>query len=152
QVAQAVAYAHAQGVIHRDLKPSNILMDGADQPRVTDFGLAKRADADSSLTQAGQVMGTPSHMPPEQAEGKNEQVGPRADVYSLGATLYCLLTGRPPFQSASVVDTLKQVIEQEPVAPHHLNPAVDRDLDTICLKCLQKRPDRRYDSAAALAE
>src|SRR5262245_17087680 len=152
QVAEAVAYAHAQGVIHRDLKPGNILMDAAGQPRVTDFGLAKRADADSSLTQAGQVMGTPSFMPPEQAEGKNEQVGPLSDVYSLGATLYCLVTGRPPFQSANAVETLKQVVEREPAAPRLLNPAVDRDLDTICLKCLQKRPEKRYASATALAE
>jgi WD40 repeat protein/tRNA A-37 threonylcarbamoyl transferase component Bud32 len=152
QVADAVAYAHSQGVIHRDLKPSNILVDAAGQPRVTDFGLAKRADADSSLTQAGQVMGTPSYMPPEQAEGKNEQVGPLSDVYSLGAALYCLVIGRPPFQSASVVETLKQVVEQEAVAPRFLNPAVDRDLDTICLKCLQKRPEKRYASATALAE
>ena len=139
QVATAVAYAHSQGVIHRDLKPANILLDVSGQPRVTDFGLAKCTDTDSSLTQAGQIMGTPSFMPPEQAEGKNEEVGPLADVYSLGATFYCLLTGRPPFQSASVVDTLRQVIELEPLAPHYLNPAVDRDLDTICLKCLEKR-------------
>lgn len=150
-VADAVAYAHGQGVIHRDLKPSNILLDVSGQPRVTDFGLAKRADADSSLTQAGQVMGTPSYMPPEQAEGKNDQVGPLADVYSLGATLYCLITGRPPFQSANVVDTLKQVVEREPVAPHYLNSAVGRDLDTICLKCLEKRPEKRYASATAVA-
>src|SRR5262249_54099608 len=108
QVALAVAYAHGQGVIHRDLKPGNIMLDAAGQPRVTDFGLAKRTDADSSLTQAGQVMGTPSYMPPEQAEGKNEQVGALADVYSLGATLYCLVTGRPPFQAASVVETIMQ--------------------------------------------
>jgi WD40 repeat protein/tRNA A-37 threonylcarbamoyl transferase component Bud32 len=151
QVAEAVAYAHGRGVIHRDLKPGNILMDAAGQPRVTDFGLAKRADADGSLTQSGQVMGTPSYMPPEQAEGNNERVGPPSDVYSLGATLYCLVTGRPPFQSASVVETLKQVVEREPAPPRVLNPAVDRDLDTICLKCLQKRPEKRYASAAALA-
>ncbi|MFL5340411.1 MAG: WD40 repeat domain-containing serine/threonine protein kinase, partial [Gemmataceae bacterium] len=150
-VTDAVAYAHANGVIHRDLKPGNVLLDAAaGQPRVTDFGLAKRADTDSSLTQAGQVMGTPSYMSPEQAEGKNEQVGPLADVYSLGATLYCLITGRPPFQSASVVDTLKQVVDRDPVAPRSLNPAVDRDLDTIVLKCLQKKPEQRYGSAVAL--
>ena len=152
QVAAAVDYAHRHIVIHRDLKPGNILLDPSGQPRVTDFGLARRADGDSSLTQAGQVMGTPSYMPPEQAEGKNDLVGPAADVYSLGATLYCLLTGRPPFQAASVVDTLRQDVEREPVAPHELNPAVDRDLDTSCVKYLQKRPDRRYASAAALGD
>ena len=151
-VAAAVAYAHSQGVIHRDLKPGNIMLDAADTPRVTDFGLAKRTDADSSLTQAGQVMGTPNYMPPEQAEGKNEQVGPLADVYSLGATLYCLITGRPPFTAASMVDTLKQVVEREPVSPRSLNHSVDRDLDTIVLKCLQKKPEKRYASATALVE
>src|SRR5262245_44315936 len=152
QVAGAVAYAHGQGVIHRDLKPGNIILDAAGQPRVTDFGLAKRTDADSSLTQAGQVMGTPSYMPPEQAEGKNDQVGPLADVYSLGATLYYLLTGRAPFQAASVPETLKQVVEREPAAPRLLDAAVGRDLDTICLTCLEKRPEKRYASATALAE
>src|SRR5262245_6610933 len=152
KVADAVQYAHGQRVIHRDLKPANILLDTFGQPRVTDFGLAKRSDADSSLTQAGQVMGTPSYMPPEQAEGKHHLVGPLADVYALGATLYCLLTGRPPFHAASPVDTLKQVLEREPVGLRRLNPAVDRDLDTICLKCLEKRTERRYQSAQALGE
>jgi WD40 repeat protein/tRNA A-37 threonylcarbamoyl transferase component Bud32 len=151
-VAEAVAFAHAHGVIHRDLKPGNILLDAAGQPRVTDFGLAKRTDTDSMLTQAGQVVGTPSYMPPEQAEGKNDQVGPLADVYSLGATLYRLVTGRPPFQAANVVETLKQVVEREPAAPRSLNDAVDRDLNTIVLKCLEKRPERRYASATELAE
>lgn len=150
QVAEAVHYAHTQGVIHRDLKPRNILVDPNGQAFVLDFGLAKRSDHDSELTHSGQVMGTPSFMPPEQAEGKNEQVGPLADVYALGATLYCLLTGRPPFQAASVVETLRLVIEREPVAPRALNPAVPRDLETICLKCLAKRPDKRYDSAQTL--
>jgi WD40 repeat protein/tRNA A-37 threonylcarbamoyl transferase component Bud32 len=152
KVADAVAYAHAQGVIHRDLKPSNVLLDSAGEPRVTDFGLAKCEETASVLTHTGQVLGTPSFMPPEQAEGKVAQVGPAADVYSLGATLYCLLTGRPPFQAASTLDTLKQVVEQPSVPPQQINSAVDRDLDTICLKCLEKRPEKRYASATALAE
>ncbi len=152
QAAAAVAYAHGHGVVHRDLKPANILVDAGGQPRITDFGLAKRTDADSSLTQAGQIMGTPNFMPPEQAEGKNAEVGPLADVYSLGATLYCLLTGRPPFQAATVIETLKQVVEREPVAPRALNPAVPSDLDTICLKCLRKQPERRYGSASELVD
>ncbi|HYT93084.1 MAG TPA: protein kinase, partial [Gemmataceae bacterium] len=152
QVATAVAYAHARGVIHRDLKPANILLDAVGQPRVTDFGLAKWQGTESNLTQTGQIVGTPGFMPPEQAEGKIEQVGIPADIYSLGATLYCLLTGRPPFQAASVVETLKQVVERDPVPPRRVNPAVDLDLDTICLKCLEKRPERRYASAEALAD
>lgn len=152
QIADAIHYAHNQGVIHRDVKPSNVLVDSKGHARLLDFGLAKRSDSDSDLTQSGQVMGTPGFMPPEQAEGKNDQVGTQSDVYSLGATLYCLLTGRPPFQAASVVETLRHVVEREPVTPRNLNPAVPRDLDTICLKCLEKRPDKRYASAAALAE
>jgi tetratricopeptide (TPR) repeat protein/tRNA A-37 threonylcarbamoyl transferase component Bud32 len=152
KTALAVAYAHEHGVIHRDLKPSNILLDAQGQPRVTDFGLAKRVEADSELTASGAVIGTPSYMPPEQAAGRIDQVGPLADIYSLGATLYCLLTGRPPFQAAHAVETLKQVIEHEPVSPRQLNGAVGRDLETICLKCLQKEPARRYCTAAQLAE
>jgi WD40 repeat protein len=151
QVAEAVAYAHAHGVIHRDLKPANILLDAAGQPRVTDFGLAKLADSDSDLTRTGQVMGTPGYMPPEQAEARAAAVGPRSDVYALGATLYCLLTGRPPFQAATPLETLRQVTERDPVAPRQLNAAVGRDLDTICLKCLEKSPGRRYPSAGDLA-
>jgi len=152
KVARAVDYAHQRGVIHRDIKPGNILIDAGGQPRITDFGLAKRTDSDSGVTKSGQIIGTPSYMPPEQAGGSNDLVGPRADVYSLGATLYCLLTGRPPFQSATVLETLRQVEERDPVAPRMLNPAVDRDLETICLKCLEKNPERRYATALDLAE
>ena len=152
QVADAVAYAHGQGIIHRDLKPSNILIDRDENPRVTDFGLAKNIRGDSDLTASGQIMGTPSFMPPEQARGQAEAVGPSSDVYSLGATLYCILTGRPPFQAATPVETLKQVLELEPVSPKRLNAAVDRDLETICLKCLQKDPGRRYPTASDLAD
>jgi WD40 repeat protein/serine/threonine protein kinase len=152
QVAEAVAYANQQGIIHRDLKPGNVLLDKCRQPKVTDFGLAKQVRGMSHLTLAGQVLGTPSYMPPEQAAGDMKQVGPAADIYSTGAILYCLLTGRPPFQAANVLDTLKQVREQEPVSPRQLNGAVSRDLETICLKCLQKEPGKRYGSALVLAE
>jgi len=146
-VAEAVQAAHEKGIVHRDLKPSNVLIDGSGRPQVADFGLAKRAETDSSLTATGQVLGTPAFMPPEQAAGRTEDVGPASDIYSLGALLYCLLTGRPPFQAANVVETLKQVLEREPLSPRQLNPAVDRDLETICLKCLQKDPQRRYATA-----
>jgi WD40 repeat protein/tRNA A-37 threonylcarbamoyl transferase component Bud32 len=152
QVALAVDYAHRKDIIHRDLKPANILLDKDGKPKVSDFGLAKGLRSDSNLTMAGQVIGTASYMPPEQASAKTELIGPASDIYSLGATLYCLLTGRPPFQSADMMETLKQVVEREPVSPRQLNAAVDRDLETICLKCLQKEQGRRYRSAAALAE
>jgi len=152
QVAEAIQFAHSHGIIHRDLKPQNILLTWDGQPKVTDFGLAKKQTGDSSLTSTGQILGTPSYMPPEQVSGNNATVGPLSDVYSLGATLYCLLTGRPPFQAATALDTLLQVIHQEPVAPRQLNPAIPKDLETICLKCLQKDPARRYASAAAFAE
>ncbi|QDV38513.1 protein kinase domain-containing protein [Tautonia plasticadhaerens] len=151
QVAEAVAYAHGRGVLHRDLKPANILLDGRGRPRVTDFGLAKRVEGDSGLTRSGAVVGTPSYMPPEQAEGRNVEVGPAADVYGLGATLYAALTGRPPFQAATVADTLRQVVERDPVPPRRLNAAVPRDLETICLKCLEKPAERRCASAGELA-
>jgi WD40 repeat protein len=151
QVARAVAYAHQRGVIHRDLKPANILLDHEGHPKITDFGLARMAASDSHLTASGQIVGTPGYMPPEQAAGTGERIGPAVDVYALGATLYCLLTGRPPFQAASVVETLKQVLEQEPVPPRQLDAGVPRDLETICLKCLHKEPARRYPSAGALA-
>jgi eukaryotic-like serine/threonine-protein kinase len=150
-VAKAIDYAHQCGVIHRDLKPGNILLDQTGNPRVTDFGLAKRIQGDSGLTGSGQIMGTPSYMPPEQAGGKRGAVGPAADVYALGATLYCVVTGRPPFEAATPMDTVIQVLSDEPVPPRRLNASIPRDLETICLKCLEKEPDKRYASAAALA-
>jgi len=150
-IAEAVEYAHQKGIIHRDLKPANVLLDAEGHPKVTDFGLAKQIKGDSGLTGTGQILGTPSYMPPEQAAGKIDQVGPQADVYSLGAVLYCLLTGRPPFQAASPMDTLMQVLEQEPLAPRQLNPQVPLDLETIALKCLEKEVSRRYANATDLA-
>ncbi len=152
RVSEAIEYAHQHGVIHRDLKPANILLDSNNNPRVTDFGLAKKIQGDSGLTGSGQIMGTPSYMPPEQAGGKRGEVGPAADVYSLGATLYALTTGRPPFQAATPMDTVLQVLSDEPVSPRRLNAALPRDLETICLKCLEKDPGKRYARAAALGE
>ena len=152
KVAEAVAYAHRQGVIHRDLKPANVLMDQTGQPRITDFGLAKRVGSDSDLTATGQILGTPSYMPPEQAEGKLNRIKETSDVYSLGAVLYALLTSRPPFQAATPLDTLAQVVEQEPVSPRLLDPGLPKDLETICLKCLEKEPHRRYVTASELAD
>jgi eukaryotic-like serine/threonine-protein kinase len=152
RVAVAVQYAHERGVIHRDLKPANILLDRSGNPRVTDFGLAKKVAGDSGLTGSGQIMGTPSYMPPEQAGGKRGEVGPAADVYSLGATLYALAAGRPPFQAATAMDTVIQVLSDEPAPPRRLNASIPCDLETICLKCLQKEPGKRYARAAALAE
>ena len=134
------------------MKPANILLDLHGNPRVTDFGLAKKVQGDSGLTGSGQIMGTPSYMPPEQAGGKRGEVGPTADVYALGATLYALITGRPPFQAASATDTILQLISEEPVPPRRLDPSLKRDLETICLKCLEKDPARRYPSAAALGD
>lgn len=152
-VAEAVQYAHQQGVLHRDLKPSNVLIDAAsDQPRVTDFGLAKRQEGDASLTVTGQVLGSPNFMPPEQAAGKQEAIGTASDVYSLGAMLYHLLTGRPPFVADSLTATLRLVAESEPIAPRLLAPQVPQDLETVCLKCLDKDPRRRYVRAQELAE
>jgi tRNA A-37 threonylcarbamoyl transferase component Bud32/ABC-type nitrate/sulfonate/bicarbonate transport system permease component len=150
KVAEAVAYAHEKGVIHRDLKPANVLLDAKGEPKVTDFGLAKQVESESDLTRTGAVMGTPSYMPPEQAAGKTDKVGPRSDVYSLGAVLYCLLTGRPPFHAANTFETLKQVIEEPPVLPRRINSQVSRDLETICLKCMAKDPNARYPTATSL--
>ncbi len=151
--AEAIQFAHEYGILHRDIKPSNVLIDRAsDQVRVTDFGLAKRLGSDSDLTATGQVLGTPSYMPPEQAMGDHTQVDRRSDVYSLGALLYALLTGRPPFQADSTVGTLLQVIEKVPVPPRQLVPSVPVDLETVCLKCLSKEPARRYQTARELAE
>jgi WD40 repeat protein len=151
-IADAVHYAHGRGVLHRDLKPSNVLIDAFDQPRVTDFGLAKLLHLDSGLTVTGQALGSPQYMPPEQASAGRGEVGPRSDLYALGALLYHCLTGRPPFAAATVAETLAQVLDREPVAPRVLNPAVPRDLEAICLKCLEKDPARRYATASELAE
>ena len=152
QIAETVQYAHETGIIHRDLKPANVLLDRSGQPHITDFGLAKELRGESGLTGTGQILGTPSYMPPEQAAGKSDPIGPTADVYALGAILYCLLTGRPPFQAATPVDTLRQVLEQLPVSVSQLNGQVPLDLETIALKCLEKDPRRRYATAAELAE
>jgi serine/threonine protein kinase len=152
QVALAVQYAHERGIIHRDLKPGNILLDRNDIPRITDFGLAKEIENDSSLTATGLILGTPSFMAPEQARGENDKVGPPADVYALGAVLYSLITGRPPFQGANTAETIQQVIHADVVPPHWLNRCVPRDLETISLKCLEKDASKRYASAKDVAD
>jgi serine/threonine protein kinase/Tol biopolymer transport system component len=151
-IAGAVHHAHQRGILHRDLKPSNILIDALDQPRITDFGLAKRLGADSELTLTGQVVGTPQFMSPEQARGRRGEVTVASDLYSLGAVLYFLLAGRPPFAAETTQGVLDQVLHQEPRSPRQLNPAVPRDLETICLKCLSKEPSQRYATAQALTD
>jgi hypothetical protein len=149
-VARAIQHAHDHGILHRDLKPGNILLDKDDQPHVTDFGLAKQFKADSRQTRTGSILGTPGYMAPEQAAGRKD-LGPACDIYGLGALLYELLTGRPPFRAETPMDTLMQVIEREPAPPRLLNPGVDRDLETICLKCLSKDPRHRYATAEEVA-
>jgi eukaryotic-like serine/threonine-protein kinase len=176
-LARTMDVAHQRGIVHRDLKPANILLAeigsqsslvrGRDLdssslpsnhwsrntiPKIADFGLAKRVDGDSSQTQSGTILGTPSYMAPEQAGGKNREIGPAADIYSLGAILYELLVGRPPFKAGNPIDTVRQVIEQEPVPPRQLEPRVPHDLQTICLKCLEKDPSHRFPTAADLAD
>lgn len=152
KIAEAVQFAHENSIVHRDLKPGNILIDEQNEPKVTDFGLARDTAIRNHLTNTGEILGTPSYMSPEQATGKAEAAGPLVDIYSLGAILYAALTGRPPFQAASAVETLRQVTESEPVSARTLNAEVDRDLETICLKCLDKAPQRRYASAQELAD
>jgi tetratricopeptide (TPR) repeat protein len=168
-LARAVHHAHQHGILHRDLKPGNVLLAHSDsahavalgggpgeaeryEPKITDFGLAKHLDSAGGQTASGDVLGTPSYVAPEQAEGKVHEIGPATDIYSLGAVLYELLTGRPPFRAESPLETLRQVVTVEPVAPTRLQPQVPRDLETICLKCLQKNPGRRYASAEDLAD
>ncbi len=151
QLARAMDYAHSQGIVHRDLKPANILLTLDGIPKVTDFGLVKRLESDSSQTRTGTIMGTPSYMAPEQARGERD-IGPPADTYALGSILYTMLTGRPPFMGPTPVDTVMLVINTEPVPPSRLQPKLPRDIEIICIKCLQKEPEKRYASALELAE
>ncbi len=176
-LAEAMSHAHQAGIVHRDLKPANVLLSGIGEgkkenkqtdaatlskqpgvssdsrvPKITDFGLAKELEANSGQTRTGAILGTPCYMAPEQATGQTDRIGPGVDVYALGAILYEMLSGRPPFKGATVLDTLDQVRCKEPVTPRELNPAVPRDLETICLKCLQKEPEKRFASCRDLAD
>jgi tRNA A-37 threonylcarbamoyl transferase component Bud32 len=151
-LAGAMDYAHRQGVIHRDLKPGNVVLTAEGMPKITDFGLARRLGGQAGHPESGGVAGTPSYMAPEQAAGRTKEIGPLADVYALGAILYELLTGRPPFRAETTLETLRHVQEREPERPRAINPQADRGLEAICLKCLRKEPHRRYRSAAALAD
>src|SRR4030095_9038386 len=152
KVARTVDYAHKHGILHRDIKPGNILLDPKGEPLLTDFGLARLVEAESTVTRTKEVMGTPSYMAPEQAIGNNAAVSSATDVYGLGAVLYQLLTRHPPFAGGTTYETIKLVLDTEPRQPRLLNPKIDRDLSTICLKSLEKDPKRRYPSALGLAE
>jgi TolB-like protein len=152
KVARTVHYAHEHGILHRDIKPGNILLDAKGEPHLTDFGLARLVESESSVTHTLEVLGTPSYMAPEQAVGNNAGVSNATDVYGIGAVLYQLLTGQPPFAGGTTYETIKLLLDTEPRQPRLLNPKIDRDLSTICLKCLEKDPKRRYASALALAE
>src|SRR5437764_1303477 len=152
KVARTVHYAHEHGILHRDIKPGNILLDGKGEPHLTDFGLARLVETESTMTRTLDVLGTPSYMAPEQAMGNNSAISSATDVYGLGAVFYQLLTGQPPFAGGATYETIKLLLDTEPKQPRLLNPKVDRDLATICLKCLEKDPQRRYSSALALAE
>ena len=151
-LARAMHTAHQAGIVHRDLKPSNILFDRDGTAKITDFGLAKRLEVEDGDTVTGQIMGTPSYMAPEQAQGLTHKIGPPADIYALGAILYEMLTGRPPFKGASKIETLRQVVYDDVVPPSRIEHRIARDLETICLKCLQKEPTKRYGTALELAE
>src|SRR6266511_1684813 len=152
RVARTVHYAHEHGILHRDIKPGNILLDREGEPHLTDFGLARLVESESTVTRTLEVLGTPSYMAPEQAVGNNTAVSSSTDVYGLGAVLYQLLTGQPPFAGGTTYETIKLLLDTEPRQPRLLSPKIDRDLTTICLKCLEKDPQRRYPSALALAE
>ena len=152
KLASALYYAHTQAILHRDMKPGNVLLSADGEPLITDFGLAKDVSDDQGITQTGQAMGTPAYMPPEQADGLLDRVDRRADVYSLGATLYEMLTGQPPFQGGTALNVIHAVLTKTPVPPRQLRPELDRDLETICLKCLEKEIEQRYGSAQEVAD